>query len=46
MHEDDHLASEPLQFGDYKPSKVQKMGQMVYAGGGMMALGYLASRWF
>ena len=47
MHEDEHLASELPQFGDYyKPSKGQMMGEMVYVGGGMMALGYLASHWF
>ena len=47
MYEDDHLASELPQFGDYyKPSKGQKMGEMVYVGGGLMTLGYLASRWF
>ena len=47
MHEDEHLDSEPPQFGHYyKPSKGQKMVEMVYVGGGMMALGYLASRWF
>ena len=47
MYEDDHLASELPQFGDYyNPSKGQKMGEMVYVGGGLMTLGYLASRWF
>ena len=47
MHEDEHMTAEPPQFGDYyQPSKEQKMGEMVYVGGGMMALGYLASKWF
>ena len=47
MHEDEHLKAEPPQFEDYyQPSKGQKMDEMVYVGGGMMALGYLASRWF
>ena len=39
MHEDEHIASEPPQFSDYyKPSKGQKIGEMVYIGEGMMAL--------
>ena len=47
MHVDEHLACEPPQFGEYyKPSKGEKMGEMVYVGGGMLTLGYLASRWF
>ena len=47
MHEDENLSSEPPQFSDhYRPSKGQKMGEMIYAGGGMMALGYLANKWF
>ena len=46
-HEDEHLFDEPPVFSDYyRPSKNQKMGEIVYVGGGMMALGYLASRWF
>ena len=46
MHQDDGLASEPPQFSDFhKPSKGQKIGEMVYVGGGMMALGYIARRW-
>ena len=47
MHEYEHLSFEPPQFSDYyKPSKNQKMDEMVYVGVGMMSLGYLASRWF
>ena len=46
-HPDENLLSELSQFSDYyKPSKTQKMGEMVYVGGGMLALEYLASRWF
>ena len=46
-HEDENLSDEPQQFSDYyRPSKNQKMGEIVYVGGGMVALGYLASRWF
>ena len=33
------------KFADYyRPSKNQKMGEMLYVGGGMMALGYAASK--
>ena len=45
-HEDENLSDEPPQFSDYyRPSKNQKVGEMVYVGGGMLALGYMASRW-
>lgn len=29
----------------YRPSSDQKMGEMAYVGGGMLALGYVASKW-
>ena len=46
-HEDENLSDKPPQFSDYyRPPKNQKVGEMVYVGGGMMALGYIASRWF
>ena len=45
-HPSEHLLSEPPQFSDYyKPSKNQKTGEMLYVGGGMLALGYLACKW-
>ena len=35
------------KFSDYyRPSDNQKMGEMVYVGGGMLALGYMASKLF
>ena len=35
------------KFSDYyRPSENQKMGEMVYVGGGMLALGYMASKFF
>ena len=35
------------KFSDYyRPSSNQKMGEMIYAGGGMLALGYMASKFF
>ena len=35
------------KFADYyRPSENQKMGEMVYVGGGMLALGYMASKFF
>ena len=35
------------KFSDYyRPSNNQKMGEMVYVGGGMLALGYTASKFF
>ena len=44
-YEDEHLSDQPPEFSDYyRPSKNQKVGKMVYVGGGMMALGYIASR--
>ena len=35
------------KFSDYyRPSSNQKMGEMAYVGGGMLALGYMASKLF
>ena len=35
------------KFSDYyRPSNNQKMGEMVYVGGGMLVLGYMASKLF
>ena len=35
------------KFSDYyRPSNNQKMGEMAYVGGGMLALGYMASKLF
>ena len=43
LHHDYSLRE--LQFSDYyRPSSSQKTGELVYVGGGMLALGYLASR--
>ena len=36
---------EPSMSDYYRPSGNQKMGEMVYVGGGMLALGYVASKW-
>lgn len=37
---------QPHQCRDYyKPSKQQKMEEMVYISGGMMAVSYVASKW-
>ena len=34
-------------FADYyRPSENQKMGEMLYVGGGMLALGYMSSKLF
>ena len=38
---------EEPKFSDYyRPSNNQKMGEMAYVGGGMLALGYMASKLF
>ena len=42
--EDYSLGVEPKFSDYYKPSSNQKTGEMIYVGGGMLALGYLASR--
>jgi len=44
-HPDAGNLKEP-EFSDYyRPSSNQKMGEMAYVGGGMLALGYVASKW-
>ena len=46
FHPDENLSDEPPEFSDYyRPFKNQKMGEMVYVEGRMLALGYIASRW-
>ena len=36
----------PPKFSDYyRPNGDQRMGEMVYVSGGMLALGYIASKW-
>ena len=36
----------PPRFSDYyRPNSDQKTGEMVYVSGGMLALGYIASKW-
>ena len=39
-----HL-NEPIISDYYRPSNGQKIGEMAYVGGGMLALGYQASKW-
>ena len=39
-----HL-SEHIFHDYYQPSNDQKIGEMIYVGGGMLSLGYLASKW-
>ena len=39
-----HLGPEPKFSDYYRPSSNQRTGEMVYVGGGMLALGYLASK--
>ena len=36
---------EPVFSDYYRPSKEQKIGEMAYVSGGMMVLGYAASKW-
>ena len=44
-HSDKNLhLNEPI-FHDYRPSNDQKIGEMLFVGGGMLSLGYLASKW-
>ena len=38
------IGIEPKFSDYYKPSDNQKTGEMLYAGGGMLALGYMASK--
>ena len=43
--EDENLSDEPPQFSDYyRPSKNHKLGELVYVGGSMFALGYIVTR--
>ena len=45
-HPNENLQLNEPKFSDYyRPSTAQKMGEMAYVGGGMMALGYMASKW-
>ena len=43
-HEDYTLGAEPKFSDYYRPSSSQRMGEMAYVGGGMLALGYVASK--
>ena len=42
----EYSLQEPKLSDYYRPSDDQKMGEMAYVGGGMLALGYLASKLF
>lgn len=42
----DYQLDEPKFSDYYRPSSNQKMGEMAYVGGGMLALGYMASKFF
>ena len=42
----DYSLQEPELSDYYRPSDDQKMGEMAYVGGGMLALGYVASKLF
>ena len=42
----DYSLQEPKLSDYYRPSDEQRMGEMAYVGGGMLALGYAASRLF
>ena len=45
-HPDDNLeVNEPIFHDYYQPSNDQKIDEMLYVGGGMLSLGYLASKW-
>ena len=37
--------NEPIFPDYYRPSNDQKIGEILYVGGGMLPLGYLASKW-
>ena len=46
FHPDDNMQiNEPVFSDYYRPSKEQKIGEMAYVSGGMMVLGYAASKW-
>ena len=40
----DYSLQEPKLSDYYRPSDDQRMGEMAYVGGGMLVLGYLASK--
>ena len=42
----DYSLQEPEWSDYYRPSDDQRMGEMAYVGGGMLALGYVVSRFF
>ena len=45
-HPDENLeVNEPIFPDYYRPSNDQKIGEILYVGGGMLSLGYLASKW-
>ena len=45
-HPDENLhLNEPIFPDYYRPSNDQKIGEILYVGGGMLSLGYLASKW-
>ena len=37
--------NEPIFHDYYRPSNDQKIVEMIYVGGGMLSLGYLARKW-
>ena len=46
FHPDENMQiNEPVFSDYYRPSKEQKIGEMAYVSGGMMVLGYAASKW-
>ena len=46
FHPDENLQiNEPVFSHYYRPSKEQRIGEMVYVSGGMLVLGYMASKW-
>ena len=45
-HPDENLeVNEPIFPDYYRPSNDQKIGEILYVGGEMLSLGYLASKW-
>ena len=45
-HPNENLGvNEPIFHDYYRPSNDQKIGEILYVGGGMLSLGYLASKW-
>ena len=45
-HPDENLeVNEPIFPDYYRPSNDQKIGEILYVGGGMLSLGHLASKW-